>query len=75
MTLNQKILTSFFIFKHKMYVLWYILKACKALIIRGLKHDLSKFSKEEFEYVYRLSTVKTKFGSKESGVSRRRFSG
>jgi hypothetical protein len=48
-------------------VLFYILVICKALIKRGLVHDNSKFSKEEFEYVYKLSKndKDIKFGSKE----------
>jgi len=67
MTTNQKIITIYYILKHKIFVLWYIFRACKALIIRGIKHDNSKFSKEEFEYVYILSTSgkKVKFGSKK----------
>jgi len=67
MTQIQKIQTSFWIIRHKVYVFFFILKACRALIVRGLKHDLSKFSKEEFEYVYILSTKGggVKFGSKQ----------
>lgn len=67
MTSYQKVFTSFFILKHKLLVFWYIIKFCRVLIIRGLKHDNSKFSKEEFEYVYLLSkNDKTiKFGTQE----------
>lgn len=65
MTTKQKILTTLWIIKHKIYVLWYISKLCKTIFIRGLKHDLSKFNKEEFEYVYKMSIIKTVFGSKE----------
>ena len=66
MTLYQKLITIFYILRHKFYVFFYILKVCKSLIIRGIKHDNSKFSKEEFEYVYLLSTKgrKIKFGTK-----------
>ena len=36
--------------KHKAWVAWYILKACRALIARAVKHDLSKYSKHEAPY-------------------------
>jgi len=67
MTIFQKLFTIYYILKHKTYVLWYILIICKKLIKRGLTHDNSKFSKEEFEYVYKLSKndKDIKFGSKE----------
>jgi hypothetical protein len=67
MTFNQKIYTCYWIIKHKLDVFYYILKLCWALIKRGIKHDLSKFSKEEFEYIYNLSVrgKNVKFGSKE----------
>lgn len=67
MTIAQKALTSFYILKHKSYVMFFLFKIMWALFKRGLKHDLSKFSREEFEYVYILSTkgVGVKFGSKE----------
>lgn len=47
--------------------MYYTLRVCYCLIIRAVKHDLSKFSKEEFEYIYILSTrgKDIKFGSKE----------
>jgi hypothetical protein len=36
--------------KHKAWVMWFILKACWALIKRGIKHDLSKYSRHEAPY-------------------------
>jgi len=36
--------------KHKAWVAWYILKACRALIARAVRHDLSKYSKHEAPY-------------------------
>jgi hypothetical protein len=33
--------------KHKAWVMWYILKACMALVKRGVKHDLSKYKSIE----------------------------
>jgi hypothetical protein len=67
MTFSRKILTSFYIIKHKAWVMFFLFKIMWTLFKRGLRHDLSKFSKEEFEYVYILSTkgVGVKFGSKE----------
>ena len=40
---------------HKFWVLWYILKACATLIKRALKHDQSKYSKEEEPYFYKYT--------------------
>lgn len=67
MKFSQKISTIYWIIKHKIYVFYYIIKFCIVLIKRAILHDLTKFSKEEFEYVYKLSTAgkKVKFGSKE----------
>ncbi len=64
---HQKALTTLFILKHKFWVLIFIFKVCWALIKRGLKHDLSKFSEEEFFYVYRMSmnNKEIPFGTKE----------
>lgn len=33
--------------KHKSWVLWYALRACRALLWRAVVHDLSKFSRVE----------------------------
>jgi hypothetical protein len=67
MTLFQKIYTCWFILKHKLSVLNFIVKICFSLLKRAIKHDITKFSKEEFEYVYLLSVndKNNKFGSKE----------
>jgi hypothetical protein len=40
---------------HKFWVMWYILKACLALIKRAIKHDLSKYSKKEEPYFSRVT--------------------
>jgi Family of unknown function (DUF5662) len=67
MTFFQKLQTITWILNHKINVLFYILKFCLALIKRGILHDNSKLTKEEFEYVYLLSTKgkNVKFGDKE----------
>ena len=39
---------------HKFWVMWYLLKACKCLIWRGIIHDFSKYGKHEEPY---FSTV------------------
>jgi len=53
--------------KHRAWVLWYTLVFCRKLIIRALKHDLSKFSKKEAPYFIE-NTPKLKtltYGSEE----------
>ena len=53
--------------KHKFWVMWYILKICWSLFKRGIAHDMSKFSKEEFgEFIKYTKFMKhTKYGSDE----------
>lgn len=67
MTARQKLITTFYIIKHKLWIIFYMCLVIKTLIKRAILHDLSKFSKEEFEYVYILSTQgkNIKYGSKE----------
>ena len=36
--------------KHKTWVAWYLIKACRALLWRALVHDLSKYSRKEAPY-------------------------
>ena len=36
--------------KHKLWVAWYMLRACWTLVKRAWVHDLSKYSKEEAPY-------------------------
>jgi hypothetical protein len=52
---------------HRFWVLWYTLKACKALIKRALKHDLSKYSKEEEPYFRKITHLlrNCEYGSEE----------
>ena len=53
--------------KHKVWVTWYILKACWALIKRAIRHDLSKYSKYEAPYFERTLPLLRglEYGSKE----------
>lgn len=44
---------------HKLWVLWYVLKACKCLIWRALKHDWSKYGRYE-EPFFRVYSPKLK---------------
>ena len=39
--------------KHKLWVFWYLLGACRALLWRAIVHDLSKYSKAEAPYFER----------------------
>jgi len=52
---------------HKALVMWYILKACLALIKRGFKHDISKYSKRESRGFSKLvlQHKKSKYQSQE----------
>lgn len=36
--------------KHKLWVAWYLLRACWALVKRAWVHDLSKYSRQEAPY-------------------------
>ena len=53
--------------KHKMWVAWYIFKACYALVKRTVKHDLSKYSRHEAPYFEKaLPALRgIEYGSKE----------
>lgn len=53
--------------KHKLWVLWYIIKACMTLLRRGLLHDLSKYSRvEAFGFASVLPRLKdATYGSDE----------
>ena len=53
--------------KHKAWVVWYILKACRALIRRAIRHDLSKYSKYEAPHFEKAlpSLRNLVYGSKE----------
>jgi Family of unknown function (DUF5662) len=54
--INMRRISAFFqISLHKFWVSWYILKACAALIKRAVKHDLSKYSKEEEPHFSRIT--------------------
>jgi len=44
--------------KHKIYVLYYILKFCISLIARALKHDLSKYRHDESKHFVGLKVLK-----------------
>lgn len=39
--------------KHKLWVAWYLIKTCHALLWRALVHDLSKYGQEEAPYFER----------------------
>jgi hypothetical protein len=53
--------------KHKAWVMWYILKACAALLKRGVWHDLSKYSRAEAPYFERAFPLlrELEYGSDE----------
>ena len=51
----KRISTFFQTSLHKFWVFWYILKACAALIKRALRHDLSKYSREEEPYFSKIT--------------------
>jgi hypothetical protein len=36
--------------KHKLWVAWYILRTCAALLRRAIRHDLSKYSRAESKH-------------------------
>ena len=61
----HRVITCYWIFKHKLYVLYYIIVFCLRLIWRGVKHDNSKFSKEEFKYIYKAYNTNVKFGTRQ----------
>lgn len=48
--MKWKIINLFAITKHKLWVMWYIARACVALVKRGLVHDISKYSRQEAPY-------------------------
>jgi len=43
---------------HKYWVMWYILKACWALLKRGFVHDFSKYELDEAFYFRRMKDLK-----------------
>lgn len=53
--------------KHKLWVLWYVLMACVALIRRAIMHDLSKYSPIEADgFIKMLPRLKVStYGSEE----------
>lgn len=53
MKVTWKIINLLATTKHKFWVMWYILRACAALVIRGVRHDISKYSKSEAPYFER----------------------
>jgi hypothetical protein len=55
------------VIKHKYFVMLYMLQVCNKLIIRSLRHDLSKFSYIEANGFHnKLGTLsKTQYGTKE----------
>lgn len=67
LTRRQKLSAIIYISKHKLLIFWFTIKFIIVLLKRAIKHDLSKFSKEEFEYVYILGSTRknVKFGSEE----------
>lgn len=52
--------------KHKLWVMWYIIKACVALLKRAIVHDLSKYSKYEAPY-FRQAALQKKLVDVEYG--------
>lgn len=72
---KQKLKTSlvflfwYYTFKHKVFVLGYIIRFCAKLVWRGIFHDLSKFTLYE-GYIYGQSLPefkKAKYGTEEYG--------
>jgi hypothetical protein len=53
--------------KHKFWVFYYALKACKIILIRAFLHDNSKFSKQEILYfkTFTKELKNTEYGSLE----------
>lgn len=52
---------------HKILVFWYILKACRALLMRAALHDMSKYSRDEAGYYeqYFFELLNVSYGSRE----------
>jgi len=63
----DRIVTFWETTKHKLWVMWYISKACAVLLKRGIKHDLSKYSKTQEPYFrkYGKKLKKLTYGSPE----------
>lgn len=65
--INHKIINWLDVTWHKTLVLWYVLKACRALLRRALVHDMSKYSRDEANYYeqYFFDLLNVPYGSKE----------
>jgi len=65
--LSRKLINWFDVSYHKLWLFWYMLKVCRAILKRAIVHDMTKYSKDEaplYEALF-FELLTVEYGSKE----------